>query len=72
MCDKLVECDNPGTERMSGPECEESCNTQKDSYAKWTDTQLRDAMDAQLSCLYDASCDAVADGACYDEDVWSF
>lgn len=72
VCDKLVECGNPGTERMSSPECEESCTTQKDLYDRWTDTRLRDAFDEQLSCLHHEECDAIAGGVCYDEDVWSF
>lgn len=72
VCDKLVACDNPGTERMSSPECEESCTTQKETYARWSDTQLRATMDDQLSCLDEATCGAIADGACYDEDLWGF
>ncbi len=69
---KLVECGNPGTERMSAPECEEQCNEQKELYQRWTDTQLRDAMDEQLVCIDESSCDEIADGVCYDEALWSF
>lgn len=72
VCDKLVACENPGTERMSGPECEVECKEQQELYATWADTQLRASFDAHLSCLDDATCDEVAAGACYDEEMFSF
>jgi hypothetical protein len=72
VCDKVVECDDLGTERMPPEECKESCLQQKALYATWTDTQLRDAFDDELSCIDDSSCDDIAAGVCYDEDLWSF
>lgn len=65
-------CENPGTERMSAPECEEECNAQQELYARWSDTQLRASFDEQLTCLYDAECADVAAGACYDDEVFTF
>jgi hypothetical protein len=72
VCDKLVACENPGTERMSSAECEDQCGEQQELYANWTDTELRASFDDHLSCLYRAECDAVLAGACYDEEVFSF
>ena len=72
MCKKLVACENEGTERMSSDECKESCQQQQDLYAGWTDGEKQDAFDAELSCLYTSECADVADGVCYDEEVWSF
>ncbi len=72
MCDKLVACENPGTERMSSAECKEQCETQEKLYATWSDTQLRESFDDQLTCLYEAECADVAAGACYDEEVFTF
>ncbi|MDP2312308.1 MAG: hypothetical protein Q8P41_05340 [Pseudomonadota bacterium] len=72
MCEKLVECDDVGTERISATECADQCNEQKLLYARWSDTQLREAFDDELECIYDATCDEVAEGVCYNEDVWSF
>ena len=73
VCDKLVDCENPGTERMNGVESEESCKRQETLYDdQWTDTQLADAFDAEMACLHDAECADIAAGACYDESVWSY
>lgn len=73
VCTRLVEdCGDLGTERMATYECEENCAQQRDLYERWTDTQKQDAFDAQLSCLVDATCDEIAAGVCYDEEVWSY
>ena len=68
----MVDCENDGTERMTSTECTESCETQKNLYDVWTDTQLRDAFDDELSCLYTSKCDDIADGVCYDAEIWEF
>jgi len=73
VCDKLVACENPGTERMSSAECRESCESQRSLYnEEWDDIEKRDAFDDELTCLYDAECADVSDGVCYDEEVWSY
>jgi hypothetical protein len=73
VCDKLVlQCQDLGTERSSTSECEVQCLAQRDLYAHWSDGQKREAFDEQLRCLSGSTCDEIADGVCYDEDVWSF
>lgn len=72
VCSKLVECENEGTERMSADECSESCTAQQALYATWTDTVKRQAFDDELTCLYNAECSNIADGECYDDEVWSY
>ena len=72
VCDKLVACENEGTERMSSDECQESCRAQEELYALWTDQQKRDAFDAELSCLYASECGEVEQGVCYVGEVWGF
>lgn len=72
VCQKLVACGNEGTERMSETECKESCQQQERLYEEWEDEQLRDAFDAELKCLDDSTCEELADGVCYDEDLWSY
>ncbi len=72
VCVKLVECEEPGTERMNATECEEQCLMQKETYAVWSDVQLRDAFDAELACIYDSACEDVTAGVCYDEEVYTF
>ena len=73
VCDKLIACENPGTERMSSAECKESCDDQRALLNEdWSDIQKRDAFDAELTCLYESECADVADGVCYDATIWSF
>lgn len=73
VCDKLVACENAGTERMSSAECQESCGDQRALYNEdWEDGQKRDAFDAELTCLFQSECGEIEEGACYDESVWSY
>lgn len=72
VCDKLVACDDVGTERMGSAECQESCTQQKELLDHWNDGQKQDKFDDELTCLYDSECGDVADGVCYDADLWSF
>lgn len=72
VCEKLVDCENAGTERMSAEECKESCQDQETLYDRWTDTQLRDAFVAEKQCIDASTCDELAAGVCYDEDLWSY
>lgn len=65
-------CEEAGTERMSGAECEEQCREQQELYATWTDVQKRDRFDDHLTCLYESECADVFAGTCYDEDLFSF
>lgn len=72
VCDKLIACENEGTERMSSAECSEQCTKERDLYKDWTDLDKREAFDDELSCLYDSSCEEVADEVCYDPQIWSY
>lgn len=72
VCDKLVECDGLPTDRMSSAECEDSCKSQAALYDDWADVQKQDALQAELDCLGDATCDEVAAGTCYDEAIWDY
>ena len=72
VCDRLVDCDGLPTERMSSAECEDSCRSETALYDGWTDVQKQDALQSELDCLNEASCDDVAAGVCYDDSIWSF
>ncbi|MFZ5477827.1 MAG: hypothetical protein ACOZNI_13715 [Myxococcota bacterium] len=72
VCEKLVDCENEGTERMTATECELSCDEQEDLYDRWTDEQKRDAFEAELQCIQESACEEIAEGACYDPEVWTF
>lgn len=73
VCTRLVDdCGDLGTERMTAYECEESCTEQQKLYDRWADTQKQDALDEELSCLIDATCDDIAAGTCYNEELWAY
>ena len=72
VCEKLIACDDLGTERMSAGECEEQCREQQDLYGQWDDAALRQSFQDHLGCLQDSACDDIAAGVCYDEDVFTF
>lgn len=71
-CKAIVACGNEGTELLSADACEEQCNNQRDLYDTWDDKALQDAFDDSLSCYKNSSCDELAAGACYNEDLWSY
>lgn len=72
VCDHIVACGNPGTELLNSEECADACLRQDALYEEWTDEKLRDGYDAALRCLDDATCTELADGACYDPEVWPY
>ena len=71
-CDKLVECEDVETPRMSSTVCEESCATQELLYQGWEDTQLEDAFAEYKRCVRGSTCGEIAAGVCYDEDIYLY
>jgi hypothetical protein len=41
-------------------------------YVRWDDTQLIDAFAAYKTCVEEEGCAAIAEGVCYDEDLYAF
>ncbi len=72
VCKKLLECEEVETWRVSLDECEESCKREEALYESWEDYQVRDRFYDQLDCIVDEECQAVADGVCYDEELFLF
>ncbi len=71
-CAKLLDCDGVETPRVGQEDCELQCARQEELYDSWDDTQLQDAFADHKRCVLDETCDAIADGACYDEDLFSY
>jgi hypothetical protein len=69
-CTHLLECEGVDTPRLALEECESSCRVQEDLYERWDDGQKRDAFAEMKRCVVQEECSAVADGACYDEDIY--
>ncbi len=70
VCKKLVECEDVDSPRLSWVECTESCEEQERLYEEWTDTQKREDFSSLKSCIASEECSDIADGECYDEDLY--
>ena len=70
VCDKLLACDEVETPLLSTEECNNSCRAQEQLDAEWDDIQKRDAFEDLKECIVDNECADVADGVCYDEDLY--
>jgi hypothetical protein len=71
LCRKLLDCEGVETPRVGQEECEASCLVQERLYEDaWDDPVLRDKFRAHKRCLQDESCEDIADGVCYDEDLY--
>lgn len=70
-CRAVLECDLD-SDRVSTEECVESCQRQESLYELWEDDTKADAFAEHRSCLADSTCDELADGACYDPELFIF
>lgn len=70
VCKKLLSCDEIDTPRLAQDECESQCQTQQQLYDDWQDTELRQDFADIKSCIREEECSAIADGACYDPDLY--
>lgn len=70
-CKKLLACDDVETPRVAESDCEYSCEAQQKMYEDdWGDLQKRDAFGQTKQCVMDNTCADIADGVCYDEDLY--
>ncbi len=70
ICEKLVECEDVETPRVSWVECTDSCEAQERLYEQWTDTVKREGFVDMKTCIDESECSDIADGECYDEDLY--
>ena len=69
-CRQLLACDDVETPRVTLDDCVSSCEVQQEVYERWDDTQLREGLAEAKRCVMEESCEDVADGVCYDEDLY--
>jgi len=69
-CDKLLDCDQIEMEHTSARECAAACETQQSVYDKWKSTDEREWFSDMKYCIDDASCAEIADGECYDDELY--
>ena len=69
-CKTLLACDSVETSRVHIDECTSTCQIQEQLYESWEDQQLRDAFGELKTCIQSVECSDLADGACYDEELY--
>lgn len=70
-CQKLLDCEDVETPRVAEDDCEYSCSTQQEIYENtWQDQQKRDAFADAKQCVIDSDCADIANGDCYDADLY--
>jgi hypothetical protein len=70
-CRRFLDCDleTPG---VTLDECEASCVFQEDKLEAEEDDVGRQRFSDHKRCVARSSCEEVADGACYDEELFPF
>lgn len=71
-CKKLLECgDGIDTPRASLDDCEYACEVRQDLYEDtWENPHLRDEFADMKSCIADEACADIAEGVCYDDELF--
>lgn len=68
-CDHLMQCTEVVSDLQYPEECAETCLIQEDQYRNWDAPELEARFEAHRDCLKDSTCEDIAAGACYDEEL---
>jgi len=71
-CEDLLACEETSTDRVALDDCTAACLVQERLYDDWEDQELRDSFAEYKRCVSEETCDAIAGGSCYDEDLYSW
>jgi hypothetical protein len=71
-CEGLLACEETSTDRLALDDCTAACLVQERLYDDWEDQQLRDSFADYKHCVSEDSCESIAEGSCYDEDLYSW
>ena len=70
-CVKVLDCGLDST-RVARDECVLSCQLEETLYREWEDKTKIKAFKAHKRCIRDSTCEEIADGACYDEELFLY
>lgn len=70
-CSKVLDCDL-GSTRVARDECVLSCQIQQTTYREWDDEVKKQAFREHRRCIRASTCEEIAEGACYDEELFLF
>lgn len=71
-CKKLLDCDEVESSRVNLEECRASCSREEELYESWENTALEEALRDELDCITSSTCEELAAGACYDDDLYPY
>jgi hypothetical protein len=69
-CEKLMSCDEIEMDHIPVQECATTCEIQQRIYEKWDSSDEREWFSDMKYCIDDASCGDIADGECYDDELY--
>jgi len=69
-CEKLISCDEIEMDHTSVGECTAACETQQRVYDKWEASDERDWFGDLKYCIDDSTCSDIAEGECYDDELY--
>ena len=70
-CNKLVSCGAIEDGASSALECENSCMAQQELYnIDWDDEAKQEGFDELKSCIVRETCEDIAGGVCYDDELY--
>ncbi|MFT4975081.1 MAG: hypothetical protein ACI8S6_000968 [Myxococcota bacterium] len=71
-CEKLLACEEVETPLVAEVDCQQACVTQETLYDGWDDLIKRQALTDYKTCVSENTCGDIAEGVCYDEDIYSW
>ena len=71
-CETLLACDAVETPLVALEDCTDACLTQQQLYESWEDGQKQDALSDYKTCVSESECSAIAEGVCYDEEIYAW
>lgn len=70
-CKKLLSCDDIDTDVAEEEECEATCEVQQSVYDNWGEDSIeREAFGDLKQCINQSECNAIANGDCYDDELY--
>jgi hypothetical protein len=71
-CQDLLACDELETDRMALDDCTAACVVQQNLYDDWEDAELQEGFADYKRCVSETTCDGIASGECYDEELYAW
>jgi hypothetical protein len=71
-CRKVLRCDAVQTDRLGQDECVDQCTRQVALYESWEDDDKLAQFREEKRCIATSTCEEVAEGLCYESDIFPY